>query len=166
MIPGSKACVAGLCQPQWQRDERNCSIKSFWGNGEHSVALPKSTCRSWCTQERHRHPASGSHQPLGGCLCPSLSVGSSPFCCLIQSGPAFPGKEQVSVCLFPCVASSTQGFATADANGQFYLLFHFLQLFSPCSAHLPGLALASSDERFQANITPLRGRRSQSNEKG
>lgn len=89
-----------------------------------------------------------------------------PFCCLIQSSPAFPGKEQVSVCLFPCVASSTQGFATADANGQFYLLFHFLQLFSPCSAHLPGLALASSAERFQANITPLRGRRSQSNEKG
>lgn len=49
MIPGSKACVAGLCQPQWQRDERSCSIES-WGSGElHSqnepvgAAAPKST---------------------------------------------------------------------------------------------------------------------------
>lgn len=43
MNPGSKAWFAGLCQPQWQRDEKNCSIESFWGNGEHRAALPKWT---------------------------------------------------------------------------------------------------------------------------
>lgn len=169
MISGSKACVAGLCQPQWQRDERNCSTESLWGNGEHSVALPTRTCGSWWTQEQHRHPASGSHQPLGGCLCTSPSVGSSPFSCPIQSSPAFPCKEQVAICFFPCLGltSSTQGLASPDANAQFYLLFPFLQLFSPCvTQHLPGLALTSSAERFQANKKPLKGLRSQSNEKG
>lgn len=101
-------------------------------------------------------------------LCTSLSVGSS-FCCLIQSSPAFPYKEQVAACFFPrlVLASRTQGYAAPDANAQFYLLFHFLHLFSPCvTQKLPGLALTSSAEGFQANIKPLRGLKAQSNEKG
>lgn len=95
--------------------------------GQWGAALPKWTCGSCCPQEHHRHPASGWHQPLDGCVCTSPSAGSS-SCCLIQSSPAFPCEIQEAVCLFPCLVltSSTQGFVTPDANAQFYLLFPFL----------------------------------------
>lgn len=124
MIPGSKACVAGLCQPQWQRDERSCSIES-WGSGElHSqnepvgAAAPKSTTGTQLV---------GDTSPWTAVSALLLLLGSS-SCCLIQSSPAFPCEIQEAVCLFPCLVltSSTQGFVTPDANAQFYLLFPFL----------------------------------------
>lgn len=125
---------------------------------EHDVVLPKLTHGGWHSQEHQGHPASGPQWLEGGCLRTSPSLGSflwKPNVSIIPGSPA-PHSHARKRWLFTSFPVLVLPQECSDLPPLLQMVISYLSpcflQFSPHSIHLPGLALASSAERFQGSI--------------